>query len=439
MPNNIAFLPTSVENVIQQGFLAPGIKDALMPLLGWRMLMFREQHNGGMMRQGESATKTRDALIQPSTDVDSLLAPGGIPKEVTRSVEQWTYQLKSRGNSLQINLPGSAFAQADRFMSDMKALSFQARHTLNRLARNVVFAAYGGGNSFAPAAGVTTATLVVADAAGFEKVVNAGGTEVDVSSANPGYLSIAGAAAVAYTAVNLTTNTITLSATASWLQYDSIVRSDAPRVVRANSRATDRLIVSGDTATMAVFREAAAYLRGHNVPGLDGTPTGDYGAFVDSDIENALYADTEFRDAVTGAGIAGSPEIQSGLIGRYAGIMFFRQPKSEMPIIASAAPYQTTIHKSLVFGSEICAEMYVPESTLLADANPASIISSAHTRVPIDEVITAVIRAPQDPLGRTLTASWVANVDYSCPTDSKALTGTQRHKRAVAVHTAGPA
>lgn len=439
MPNNIAFLPTAVENVVQQGFLAMGIKDALMPLLGWRMLMLREQHNGGMMRQGESATKTRDALIQPSTDANSLLGAGGIPTEVSRSVEQWTYQLKSRGNSLQINLPGSALAQADRFMSDMKALAFHARHTLNRLARNAIFAAYGGGNAFAPNSGSSTTTLVVNDATGFDKVVTSGGTEVAVSSTNPGYLSIAGAANVAYTAVDLTTNTITLSATASWSQYDSVVRSDAPRVIRPNSKSTDRALVSGDTATMAVFREAAAYLRSHNVPGLDGTLTGDFGAFVDSDIENALYADTEFREAVTGAGIGGSPEIQSGMIGRYAGIVFYRQPKSETPIIANASPYQTTIHKSLVFGSEICAEMYAPEAVLLADANPANVISQAHTRIPIDEVITAVIRAPQDPLGRTLTASWVANVDYSCPTDSKAITGTQRHKRAVPVHTAGPA
>jgi len=435
---NIAFLPAAIDGAIQQGFLTAGLQEALKPTLAWRALMSPVKHNaqGVGLRAGESATMTRDGLIQPSTDAESLLAPGAEPVTVTRSLEQWSYAIKSRSAKVNINLPGSALAQANRFLADLAALGFQARHTLNRLARNAIFAAYGGGNSFATALGSSSTSLVVADATGFDTVMTSAGLQVAVSSANPGALSINGAANVAYTAVDLTTNTITLSAAQTWSQYDSVVRSDAPKVIRANSRATDRLIVSGDTATVSAFRDAAAYLRGHNVPGIDGTLTGDYGSFIDTDIENALSADSEFRSAINGAGM--STQAASGLIGRYAGIQFFRQPKSETPIIASAAPYQTTIHKSLVFGADVCAEMFVAENDLLADGDQNA-VGAQHFRTQIDEVITMVLQAPQDALGRTMKASWIANVDYACPCDSKAITGTQRHKRAVPVHTAGPA
>lgn len=436
MADNIAFLPAAVGGVIQQGIVAREIRDALKPGLHWRRLLSQVRHQG---REGEAVTITRDALIQPTTRTASRLAAGSDPALVTRSVEQFSYKIASQGQSIDIHLPSSFLAQASRFLSDIKRFSYQGLQSHNRFAMRAIMDAYGGGNTFAPNAGVTLTALPVRDATGFESVV-VNGIPVPVSSANPGSLSIAGAAAVTYTAVDLTTNTITLSATASWSQYDSIVRSDAARVVRVNDRATQRLVVSGDTATLAAFRKAAAYLRGHNVPGMDGQVDSDYGAFIDSDTEDQLFALTEFRDAVNGAGK--SVETASGSIGRYAGIQFFRAAKSEMEILASSTGLQTDIHRSLVFGSEVCVEAYLPETEFAGEVTIGQGIALAnHYKMALTDngVITLVLRAPMDALGRTIRGSWVSNVDYTCPTDSKALTGSQRYKRCVVVESAGPA
>lgn len=433
MPDNIANLPSAIANVLQRGILAREIAEAMKPGLNWQLLCQRERHEGVAMRMGETVTKTKAGLIQPSTKANAKLAAGGDPAAVARSVEQYSYSLASYGNRIQSHLPSSALAMVEQFIRDAKELSVHAQHTLNRLRRDAVYAAYGGGNSFATAAGTGATALVVADAAGFDKVQKSDGTLVDVSSTNPGSLKIAGGAAVNYTAVDLATNTITLSAAQTWAAYDSVVMTKAPRVVRQNSRATDRLLVAGDTPTIATFRAAATHLRNHNVPPINAQ--GDYAAFVDGDVLDALFADAEFHDAIRGQGNTG--EMQTGAIGRYAGILFMPQPKMEMPIIAGTGSYQTHIHRSLVFGAETCMEVFAPEAQMVADGGVAA--SMNHVRQAIDEVLTLVIRAPQDYLGRILDLSWVGNVDWCVPTDSKNLSGDQLYKRAVVVHTAGPA
>jgi len=434
---NLAFLPAAVQGAVQDGLLSRELMVALKPALLWRRLMIRERHQG---RVGEKIIKTRDGLIQPSTRAGSKLAPGADPSLVTRSLEQFSYQLTPQGQSLDIHLPGSYVAQSNRFLSDTGALAFQGQQSHNRFAMRAIMDAYGGGNSFATTAGVTTTALVVRDATGFDTVV-VNGLPVPVSASNPGSLSIAGGALVTYTAVDLTTNTITLSANASWSQYDSVVRSDAAQVVRVNDRATQRLVVSGDTATLAAFRKAAAYLRGHNVPGMNGVVGGDYGAFIDSDTEDQLFADTNFQNSVNGAGK--SPEIESGALGRYAGIQFFRAPKTEMEILASGSGgLQAHIHRSLVFGNEVCVEAFLPEEEFAGEVTFGQGVASAnHFKMSIDDggIITLVLRAPLDALGRTIRASWASNIDYVCPTDSKALSGIQRYKRCVVVESAGPA
>jgi hypothetical protein len=434
--SNIANLPAAIAGVVQNGMLERRMYDALKPALNFRLLASRERHMG---RQGESVTKTRDGLIAPDTQANTKLAPGGAPGAVTRSVEQFSYTIARYGKKIDIHLPSSFLAQANRFLSDTEKLGFQGRQSLNRFMRDAIYLAYGGGNSFTTAAaGAPVTALVVKDASGFEKVL-VNGVPTDVSVTNPGSLSVAGAAAVQYTAVNLGTNTITLSVAQTWAQYDSVVRSDAAYVQRQAGRATDRLIVAGDTSTIKTFRDAAAYLRGHNVPGLNGQVGSDYGAFIDSDVENHLYADGEFHDAIHAQGVSGA--IADGVVGRYAGILFMRQPKGEMPILAADAAYQTNIHRSLVFGSEICIEAFVPEPEFEREVTVAGIATAQHYKMPLDPegVITLVLRAPQNELADTMTASWVANVDWAVPSDAKALTGVQRFKRAVVVHTAGPA
>lgn len=427
----LASLPTAVAGAIQDGLLEKKLYESLRPMLLWRGLCSQERHPGQI---GERVTKTRDGLIQPDDATTALRSPSSDPGSVTRSLEQFGYQIKPYGKTIDCHLPSSWLAQENRFLSDSGALAFHAAQTMGRICRDAILAAYGGGNTFATT-GATSTSLVVQSAVGFDTVM-VNGAPVAVSVSNPGTLTL-GSTSYTYTAVNLGTNTITLSSSQTWSQYDAVVRSDAARVVRQTSRATDRLIVAGDTPTIATFREAAAYMRTHNVPGIDGVVGGLYGCFVDPHVENALFADAEFHDAVNAQAITG--QLAEGVVGTYAGIKFIRQ--TEMPTITATAPYQATIHRSLVFGAEVAIEAFIPESEFQNQVPAEGIATTNHYKTALDPaaVMSMVVRAPMDKAGQVLSLSWLSNADYCIPTDSKALTGTQRFKRAVVVHTAGPA
>lgn len=443
MPDTIANFPTAISGVMQRGLLAREMLEALRPALNWRRLAQRLRHAG---RQGETVTMTRDGLIAPSSAATAKLAPGGAPTPLTRSVEHFKYQVKSYGHKLDSHLPSSFLAQANRFISDARAIGFQGAQSLNRMMRDEVLAAYGGGNTFTTDNPGAVTAVAVKDVTGFDTVVvNGEAVPVSVTNTLPVTIGVDARLVSACVATDGSSpprgpGVLTITVALDYAQFDAVVRGDAATVVRAADRATDRLIVAGDTAKLTAFRNAAAVLRGHNVPGIDGTIGGDYGAFVDSDTENALFGDSEFRDAIHAQGITG--QFADGVIGRYAGIIFMRQPKSEMAILALDAHYQAHIHRSLVFGADVCVEPYTPEPEFANEVTMGQLIVTAqHVKMPIDPegVLCLVLRAPQDELGRTITMSWVANADWTVPTDSKALTGTQRFKRCVVVHTAGPA
>jgi hypothetical protein len=431
MPNISTFTGT-LASIIEEGVIERELMQSLRPALLWNQCVETRLHQGGI---GELVSMTREGLITPSTEAEAELAAGADPTAVTRSREQFSYRVKSYSKYLDLNAPSSYLAAANTFLPGLNALGFQGMQSINRIRRDRMFAAYAGGNSFATAAGAAATALVVADATGFGEVI-VDGVVTAVSSTNPGTLALAGTNRT-YTAVDTSTNTITLSSAQTWSQYDSVVRSDATPVFRQSSRATDRLVVAGDTPTMATFRDAAAWLRGQNVPGMDGTPTGDYWCFIDSDVENALNADTEFRSAINGGGLA--LQAAAGILGRYAGIVFVRQPKSESKIIASSAPYQTTIHRSImVGGGGALVEAYVPEESLVSHGQPY--VGGSHYRVSVTEALSVVLQAPTDKLGRKVVASWIGNMGWGAPTDINNATGSSvRHKRAVAIHTAGPA
>lgn len=422
----------ALATIFQNGLVEASLREPLAPALQWNMLVAQEPFP---LKIGETLLKSRDGLITPSARSTVTLTPGNDPPTVSRSREQFSLTVEKQGSSLDTYLPNAQLAAVNTFLADVARLSLHGMHTVNRIRRDVFLAAYGGGNSFAPNAGAATTTLVVADATGFETVV-VNGASVTVSATNPGSLSIAGAAPVTYTGVNLGTNTITLSANATWAQYDSVVRSDATPVFRQGSRATDRLLVAGDTATIATFRSAAMWLRGQNVPGVDGLG-GDYAAFINTDIEDALMADTEFRNAVNGAGLA--RQLADGALGRYAGIQFFRVAKSESRQIASGAPYQTTIHRSLlVGGGGSVIEGYIDPQSLVTPAG--EVANMGHYRSPIQTGMSLVARQPQDALGETVRLSWTSAYGWCAPTDINNGTGSSvRFKRGLVIHTSGPA
>ncbi len=437
MTLNLAFLPDAVAGVIQNGMLERRLLKSMRPALMWRQLCVRERHPGGV---GELITKTRSGLIQPDTEASARRTAGSDPGDVTRSIEQFTYSIAPYGKSKGIHLPSSFLAAENLFLDDMDALGFHAAQTTGRIARDRILAAYGGGDTFTTDNPSSTTSVAVKDGAGFEKVM-VNGVPTPVSVTNPLPVSIGGTSrlvsACTFDSGSTGTAVLTITVALDYAKWDRVVRADAPTIVRQSGRATDHLIVAGDTPTIASFRQAAAYLRTHNVPGLNGAPGGLYGCFVDPHTENALFADDEFHRAIQGQGITGP--FADGAIGDYAGIRFIRQ--TEMTTLAADSDYQTDIHRSLVFGQEVAVEAYIPPAEFQRQVIPEGIASANHYKMPLDPdgVLCMVVRAPMDKAGEIVTASWLADLDYCIPTDINSRTGAQRVKRAVVVHTAGPA
>jgi hypothetical protein len=440
VPQNLSFLPAAIQNVIQDGILERKMYEALKPLLLWRNLCQQERHPGQI---GERVIKTRTGLIAPDTEQSAKRSPGTDPATVTRSVEQFSYQIAPFGKSLDVHLPSSYLAMYNRFLDDTNALGFHCAQTMGRIARGRMINAYGGGDSFATALGNTSTSVPVKNVAGFFTVM-VNGVPTAISSQNPLPATLSGTTSVNITACTPNTTgatsgpgTLTLSAAQTWAKWDRIVATDAPKVVRAGGRSTDQAILTTDVATAAVFRQAAAQLRSDNVPALDGSRDGVYGCFVDPQTETALFSDSEFHDAIKAMGLTGP--FADGAIGDYAGVRFIRN--TEMTKLAADADYQATIHESLLFGAEPLIEAYIPEEAFAEQVTMSGIASANHFKMPLDEkaVMTMVLRAPLDRAGEVISASWLANADYCVPTDSQNQTSNIRYKRAALIHTAGPA
>lgn len=440
MVESIANLPSSISSVIQLGLLDLDILEALEPVQLWRELYAKHQHMG---RGGETLTMTRDGLIPPGNKASALRIAGQDPATLQRSVEQFSYRIFPYGGAIDTHLPSSFVAQSSRFRSDIKQLMTHAGLTLGRIARDAMYAAYGGRNSFATsAAGSPTTTLPVQDATGFDTAVPVGQAQQPVSVSNPLAITVTGVANTVV-ACDLVNNILTLGTATTWAQYDAVVGVDAPTIVRATSRATDRLIVAGDTPLLATFRNAATVLRNANVPGIDGVVGSLYGCYVDADVENVLFADPEIRTAMAAQAITGI--FSAGIVGVYAGIQFMRMPKTESLIIPQGGAIQTPIHRSIVFGEGPGIEAYIPEAEfageVAAGGIPEAVATTVHYKKVVDDkgVISLVVRAPLDKAGEVVSSSWLANTDYCIPTDSLGISGPQRVKRACIVHTAGPA
>lgn len=418
--------------IFQNGLVERALMQPLAPMQLWDLLIERKQFPLGI---GETLIMTRDGLITPSSRAVVTILPGNNPPTVSRSREAFSLTVEKQGSSMEHYLPNASLAAVNTFLEDLGKLAFHCAHSINRIRRDVFLAAYGGGNSFATAAGSAVTALVVADATGFETVM-VNGAPATVSATNPGTLLLAGTSRT-YTGVNLGTNTITLSSAQTWAQYDSVVRSDATPVFRQTSRATDRLIVPGDVATLATFRSAALWMRGQNVPGINGSPDGDYVAMINTDVEDQLMQDSEWRSAVNGAGLA--PALANGMLGRYAGIQFYRVAKSESAITPLAGAYQANIHRSVVVGGGgSVIEGYLEPGQLVSAGG--AVATAAHFRQPIGPGLQIVSRAPQDPLGELVLNSWGGYLGWTVPSDIYNATGNAaRFKRGVAIHTAGPA
>lgn len=177
--------PAALQPIIQLGFLEREFETSLQSVLGYRMAAKREVFRSNI---GETLTKTRPGLkaavtcpMQASgnTNLDNGLTP------TTWTVEQYTLTLAQYGDTIDLNLVTNKVGIVDQFLQNVKANAIQAAQSLDRLARNRLFAGYLGYNTrVRTTLGAPAATVNVDDITGFATVL-VNGRPTPVSAANP--------------------------------------------------------------------------------------------------------------------------------------------------------------------------------------------------------------------------------------------------------------
>lgn len=422
-------LPAGVRAIVQNGLLERAFRDALIPGFLYPQVADLEPISGGV---GDTITKTRTGLITPST---TPLGGATDPAPSTYGIEQFSLTIDQYAQSIDTNMLQSAISAASKYVKDVQTLGTGAGQSLNRVARNRLYGAYGGGTTFVPAGGSTNTTWVVDDASGFDKVlVNGVPTAVSVSA--PLNVTING---VANTVVgcNLATNTLTLGTTVAITTGWAVVASTTSYFVRPNARTSQWTLADTDVATMSLFRSAVARLRAMAVPTVDGY----YVAHIDSYTEAQLFNDADFKQALQGR--VDSPVFRDLSIGRFGGIDWVRNIEAPTSTKTLAAGAGRVVHRPLVVGAgSLIAGPLADMGSLLSETSLDA--TAANGAAPAIEMVDAadtglqvalITRAPQDRLQQVVstTYSWVG--DFCVPSDAvtSAVSDPAFYKRGVVV------
>ena len=400
-------LPAAVRAIVQNGLIERAFQDALVPEFLFPQIGDLQPVPGAV---GDTITKTRTGLITPST---TGLGGATDPSASTYAIEQYSLTLDQYAQSVDTNMLQSAIAAASKYMRDVTTLGIAAGQSLNRVARNRLYAAYGGGTTFVPTGGTTNTTWVVDDASGFDKVL-VNGVPTAVSAGNPLNVTINGVANTV-TGCNLATNTLTHGTTVAITTGWAVVAATSPYYVRPNARTSQWTLTASDVATLASFRSAVARLRGQAVP----TVGGYYVAHIDAYTEAQLFNDADFKQALQGR--VDSPIFQDLSIGRFSGIDWVRN--IEVPTATKTLTGGTgTVHRPIVLGAGALINGPMEGfGGLLAPAVGG--LAGDQTSIEMVEAGTSglevalITREPQDRLQQIVstTYSWVG--DFCVPSD----------------------
>ena len=415
-------LPSALRASMQAGFLERVFRSALSPEFLYGLVADSEPFEG---RIGDTKTMTRRGLLTPTT---TPVTPGSDAATGSYGVEQWTVTLDRYSTSLDTEMVASAAQIASQFVQDIQALGQHAGASLNQLARNRLYSAYAGGRTYATATSTSRTALAVDDVSGFQ-YVSVAGVLTAVSGSNPLTVTVNGVANTV-TGVNTGTKTLTLgtaiSASIGW----AVVAANAPTSIRPGTAATKYALSGSDLVTLSLFRSAVARLRKMNVPTLGGY----YVAHIDPDTEQQLFADSDFKQALTGR--ADSPFFQDLSLGRFAGIDWVRN--TEAPIVTGGSSGTLTVHRPVVCGAGVLAATPFQGLADVLNGTGVEGISAVTTENVAPGVdVTLTVRPPQDRHGTKISSTWQWVGDYGVPTDTTAAvqggSDPALYKRAVVI------
>lgn len=412
-----AALPAALQPMLQNGFLEQTFRNALFPNLLYAAAADNEPWEDQL---GATRTSTRKGLLPvvttPTTGSDASVG--------TYPLEQWSVSMEQYGQAVATDMLANLVALASKYAADIQTLGMNAGQSVNAIARNKLYAAYGGGRTWVTT-GVTSVTIAVADTVGFQ-TKNVNGVPTAVSSGNALAVTVNGVAnTVTGSSVASGAGTLTLGTSATVVAGQAIVSTSAPVSIRpTGSTAFD--LAAGNIATMSLFRSAVARLRKSNVP----TINGNYVAHVDADTEAQLFADADFKSAYQGRG--DSAVFQNMSIGTFGGIDWVRN--TEAPVLTNGGSAGTlTVHRPIVMGAgALIAAPLLNQGQLLTETGVSNVPNIAMINVAPGIDVVLIIRPPQDNYQQRIQSTWSWTGDFGIPSDAN--TGdTAVQKRCVLV------
>ena len=409
--------PASLQPIIQQGFLEREFSQALRSRLGYRACADRIEVAVGI---GETLTKTRAGLkpavttpLAPATNtnLDNGLTP------TNWGVEQFTVSINLYAATTDLNVVTQRVGIASQFLQNAYVNGEQAARSLDELGRNVLFAAYLGGNTRVRTS-LTTAgpAVTVDDVRGFQTAfVN--GVQQSVSNSNPMTVTI-GAGVYNVVSVAIDTNNLstapngisgvlTLSgnvSVADGATGSTIVASNASTIVRPSQRGNSAQITASDTLTMANLLDAVAKLRLNAVPEIDGA----YNCHLDPISARQLFADPDFKQLFQGATSA-NQVFKKGMTNDFLGLRF-------VPTTEAFVQAHPTISGLMIRRPVICGRGALIEGDFAGIA--ASDVAPADSIITMVDGIAMVTREAIDRLQQIIAQSWYWIGGFCAPSDT---------------------
>ncbi|MNY09400.1 hypothetical protein D3C86_1423150 [compost metagenome] len=288
---------------------------------------------------------------------------------------------------MKLNLLGSATAISSVYLQNGKTLGEQAHRSIDSLARNALFSAYMGGDTF------VTETL---SAAGVDLKVD------DVSGFAAGQtVSVNGASTVQIIAVNPdTTSTSVLKAfggQSGVLKFASnitVANGTAGKTVQKSDVAFS---ISDDELTVDMVLDAATQLRSNGVPTL---ASGRYRAYVSPKQVRSLFRDAQFKNWMQGN--MDSAEARSGILSIVGGVEFV---ETNLNPVYSGGTLGIVVGQGALIEGQFTANAYA-EANALSKESITWVNGVAH-----------ITRSPIDALQQVVSQSWSYVGGFTAPTD----------------------
>jgi hypothetical protein len=371
---------------------------------------------------GQTLTATRSGYLPAVTDplnpsTNTNLDNGLTP--VVAPIEQYTISVNMYGLTQNLNTVANAFGIADQFQRNSFNNGENAARSLDAIARNSVFDAYMGGNTYVTTTATST-TIAVDDIRGFSQVL-VNGQFISPSGSNPLSVNVNGTdfdlTGSAADTINTSktfrgiSGTLTFSSSVTATQGDYVIGNFAPKIFRPSDRTTSVDLVDGDWLSMAILQEAVAYQRDNAIPDFGGF----YNCYLDNQTLNQLFRDSDFRQLYT-AGFQ-SPEYRGSRIVETLGLRFItttQAPVQAQVTAAGALVSGVSVRRSIICGPDTLVEGVFEGQEGIPIQN-----SNIAYKQEIDGAVM-VVRGAIDRLAQIISQSWYSVIGYVAPSDATA-------------------